>query len=83
MVLLNNEVKEPITALELYRNRDVVEKAFGNIKERLNCKRVLVSSDSSLEGKLFVAFVALIYLAYIKNRCRIRTYLRNILCMNC
>jgi hypothetical protein len=68
MVLLSNEVKDPITALELYRNRDLVEKAFGNIKERLNCKRMLVSSDSSLEGKLFVAFVALIYLAYIKKQ---------------
>jgi hypothetical protein len=32
-------------ALEIYRNKDVVVKAFGNIKERLNCKRMLVSSD--------------------------------------
>ncbi len=67
-VLLSNEVKDPITALELYKNRDVVEKAFGNIKERLNYKRMLVSSDSSLEGKLFVAFIALIYLSYIKKQ---------------
>ena len=68
MVLLSNEVKDPIMALELYRNRDVAEKAFGNIKERLNGRRTLVSSDASLEGKLFVEFVALIYLAYIKKK---------------
>jgi len=66
-VLLSNEVKEATIALELYRNRDVVEKAFDNIKERLNCKRMLVSSNASLEGKLFVGFIALIYLSYIKK----------------
>ena len=54
--------------LQLYRTRDVVEKAFGNLKERLNCRRTLVSSDASLEGKLFVTFVSLIYLSYIKDR---------------
>lgn len=67
-VLLSNEVKESDRALGLYRNRDVVEKAFGNIKDRLNCKRMLVSSDASLEGKLFVEFIALIYLSYIKKK---------------
>lgn len=67
-VLLSNEVKDPVTALELYRSRDVVEKAFGNLKDRLNCRRTLVSSDLSLEGKLFVEFIALIYLSYIKKK---------------
>ena len=67
-VLLSNEVKDPIKALELYRTRDVVEKAFGNLKERLNCRRMLTSSDLALEGKLFVEFIALIYLSYIKGK---------------
>lgn len=66
-VLLSNDIKDPVTALELYSNRDVVEKAFGNVKERLNCGRTLVSSDQSLDGKLFVEFVALIFLSYIKE----------------
>lgn len=48
--------------------RDIVEKAFWNIKERLNFRRTLTSSESSLEGKLFVEFVALIYLSYIKKK---------------
>jgi len=34
-LLLSNEVKTSRMALEIYRNKDVVEKAFGNIKERL------------------------------------------------
>ena len=49
-------------------NKDVVEKAFGNLKERLNMRRTLVSSEQSLDGKLFVEFIALIYLSYIKKQ---------------
>jgi len=60
--------KDPVTALSLYRMRDIVEKAFWNIKERLNLRRTLTSSESALEGKLFVEFVALIYLSYIKKK---------------
>ena len=67
-VLISNEVKDPITTLCLYRMRDVIEKAFWNIKERLNLRRTLTSSESSLEGKLFVEFVAPIYLSYIKKK---------------
>ena len=67
-VLISNEVKDPVTALSLYRMRDIVEKAFWNIKERLNLRRTLTSSESALEGKLFVEFVALIYLSYIKKK---------------
>lgn len=66
-VLLSNEVKDPWAALSLYRTRDVVEKAFWNIKDRLNLRRTLTSSESALEGKLFVEFIALIYLSYIKK----------------
>lgn len=66
--LMTNETMDAVTALEIYRNKDVVEKAFGNLKERLNLRRTLVSSEQSLDGKLFVEFVALIYLSYIKKQ---------------
>ena len=67
-VLISNEVKDPVAALSLYRMRDIVEKAFWNVKERLNLRRTLTSSESSLEGKLVVEFVALIYRSYIKKK---------------
>jgi len=66
--LISNEIKDPIKALETYRNKDLVEKAFGNLKERLNLRRTAVSSESSLDGKLFVQFVALIYMSYLKKK---------------
>lgn len=66
--LMTNQAMGAIEALDIYRNKDVVEKAFGNLKERLNMRRTLVSSEQSLDGKLFVEFVALIYLSYIKKK---------------
>jgi len=67
-VLLSNEKMDATKALQLYRNKDVVEKAFGNLKERLSMRRMLVSSEHSLNGKLFVEFIALIFLSYIKKQ---------------
>lgn len=66
--LVSNEVKEAVKALEIYRNKDLVEKAFDNLKERLNLRRVAVSSEQSLEGKLFVQFIALIFLSSITRK---------------
>lgn len=66
--LLSNEIKDAVTALEIYRNKDLVEKAFNNLKERLNMRRLAVSSEKSLEGKLFVQFIALIFLSYITKK---------------
>jgi len=66
--LLTNEVKDAVEALEIYRNRDLVEKAFDNLKDRLNLRRVVVSSEQSLDGKLFVEFIALIFLSCITRK---------------
>ncbi|WP_217994041.1 hypothetical protein [Lentibacillus sp. CBA3610] len=66
---MTNETMGAIAALELYRNKDVVEKAFGNLKERLNMRRTLVSSEQSLDGKLFCGVCGLsFYLSYIKKQ---------------
>lgn len=75
--LITNETMDAVTALELYRNKDLAEKAFGDLKERLNMRRTLVSSEQSLDGKLFVEFVALIYLSYIKKRMQETDFFKN------
>jgi transposase len=66
--LLSNGVNDSFEALSLYRSKDIVEKGFGNLKDRLNFRRMQVSSELSLNGKLFVEFVPLIYLSYIKKK---------------
>jgi transposase len=61
--LMGNETMDAGQALLIYRNKDLVEKAFDNVKDRLDMRRMNVSSDLSLDGKLFVEFVALIYIS--------------------
>ena len=66
--LLSNEIKDAATALAVYRNKDLVEKAFDNLKDRLNLRRLAVSSEQSLDGKLFVQFISLIFLSFITRK---------------
>jgi len=63
--LLSNDIKNPLEALRIYRTKDLVEKAIANLKERLSARREGVSSESNLSGKLFVQFIALMYLSSI------------------
>ena len=66
--LITNEKMDAFTALHLYRMKDVVEKAFGNIKERLNMRRPLAKSEKNLDGKIFAEFVALILISYLDHK---------------
>lgn len=66
--LLGNDTLSARDALDIYRRKDVVEKAFGNLKERLNMRRMAVSSEHSLDGKVFVEFIALIYLSHLLEK---------------
>jgi len=66
-VLLSNGVKDPVEALRIYRSKDMVEKAFGDLKDRLNMRRTSVGSEENLEGKIFLQFIALIYVSYVKR----------------
>lgn len=55
------------TALHLYGTNDVVEKAFSNIKERLNMRRLLSMSEKSLDGKIFTEFIVLILISHLDH----------------
>lgn len=46
----------------------MVEKAFGNPNDQWSMRRTLVLAQKRLEGKLFVQFIALICLSYIKKK---------------
>jgi hypothetical protein len=66
--LLSNGIKDPVEAIHIYRNKDLIEKSFGNLKERLDMRRMSIASEENFEGKLFIQFVALMYLSYIKKQ---------------
>lgn len=67
-VLMSNGIKDPMEALRIYRLKDLIEKSFGNLKERLSTRRMSVASEENFEGKLFVQFVALQLMSYIKKQ---------------
>ena len=56
--------------LNLYRRRDTIEKTFDELKNGLDMKRLHCQSDSTVEGKMFVAFFSLILRSFIQNRLR-------------
>jgi len=68
--LLSNCITDKAEALTVYRTKDCVEKAFGNLKERLGLRRPGVSTESHLQGKIFVQYLALIILSKIQKSMR-------------
>jgi transposase len=66
-VLVTNDIKDPVNALEIYCMKDAAEKAFDDLKNDLDCKRLRIHSNQAMEGRLFIQFVALILSARIKH----------------
>ena len=58
--MFTNDIKDPIKALEIYRRKDKVEKSFDNLKNDLDCNRLRIHSDQTMDGRLFIQFIALI-----------------------
>jgi transposase len=53
--------------LYVYRNKDVVEKCFDDLKNQLDMKRLRMHSSQTVEAKLFIQFIALIYTSALRN----------------
>jgi transposase len=64
-ILLSNEIDNSQTAYDMYRKKDVVEKAFLKFKRHLNMRRFKVHNDLRMENKVFIAFISLILYCYI------------------
>ncbi len=59
LVLISNCEKEPVKCLEVYRAKETAESGFDDMKNDEGLYRLRVHSEENLEGKLFIAFVAL------------------------
>jgi transposase len=62
--------------LKIYRTRDVIEKHFDQFKNRMDFKRMRTHWNKSMEGKMFVGFIALVLrsalLCKVKNDAQIK-----------
>lgn len=68
--LLSNRVKDPVKALRIYRDKDVVEKCFDDLKNQLDMKRLRMHGSKATDGRLFVQFIALIYMSALRKEMR-------------
>jgi len=53
--LLTNSIKDPVEGLQVYRDKDVVEKSFDDLKNQLDMKRLRMHSSATVDGRLFVS----------------------------
>ena len=68
--LLSNSIKNPVESLQVYRDKDVVEKCFDDLKNQLDMKRLRMHSSATVDGRLFVQFIALIYMSALRREMR-------------
>lgn len=68
--ILSNSIKDPVETLQVYRDKDVVEKCFDDLKNQLDMKRLRMHSSASVNGRLFVQFIALIYMSALRKEMR-------------
>ena len=76
-VLMSNDIKDASTALWVYRMKDAVEKHFDDLKNDLDMKRLRIHSPETMTGRIFIQFVALIFVAKIKVVMQANDWLRN------
>jgi transposase len=59
-----------VETLRVYRNKDIVEKCFDDLKNQLDMKRLRIHSSASMDGRLFVQFIALIFMSALRKKMR-------------
>ncbi len=65
--IMSNKVTTTEEALNIYRNKDSVENCFDDLKNHLDMKRLRVHNASAMDSRLFLQFIALIYISSIRN----------------
>lgn len=58
-MLGSNEISSAPQALNIYQQKDVVEKAFNNYKDKCGGRKMR-SQESSLDGRVFPTYLSLI-----------------------
>jgi len=68
--LLTNGIKDPVKALQVYRDKDQVEKCLDDMKNQLDMKRLRMHSSAAVDGRLFIQFIAIIYMSALRKEMR-------------
>ncbi len=54
----------------VYREKDIVEKCFDDLKNELDMKRLRIHSSKCMKSRLFIQFITMILLVAIRKRMR-------------
>lgn len=68
--ILTNSVKDPVKSLQIYRDKDAVEKCFDDLKNHIDMKRLRMHTSQTVHGRIFVQFIALIYISALRKKLR-------------
>lgn len=69
-VILSTKFKDPLEALRVYREKDVVEKCFDDLKNDLDMKRLRVHASGRMKSRMFIQFISLILTSRIRRTIR-------------
>ncbi|MDR2199956.1 MAG: hypothetical protein LBR53_10990 [Deltaproteobacteria bacterium] len=65
--LLSPNIKSAYDAIRIFRDRDHVQNTFGDLKNNLDLKRLKINDSESLEAKIFIEFLTLIYSSKLRT----------------
>jgi len=68
--IFTTRFKDPDEALQVYRDKDIVEKCFDDLKNSLDMKRLRMHTIETVDGRLFVQFIALIFTSSLRRDMR-------------
>ncbi|MGI6692026.1 MAG: hypothetical protein ACOX63_14470 [Christensenellales bacterium] len=57
--LLSTKFKDSLDALAVYREKDIVEKCFDDLKNELDMRRLRIHGSKSMKNRLFIQFIAM------------------------
>lgn len=66
--IMSNKIKDTEEALRVYRAKDMVENNFDDLKNHLDMKRLRVHTAAAMDSRLFLQFLALVYLTSIREK---------------
>lgn len=64
--ILASKEKDPLEVLDIYRRKDTVENCFDDLKNQADMRRIRVHSPNSMDSRLFIQFLALIFVSRIR-----------------
>jgi transposase len=76
--LLSTEKMEPEKALAIYRNKDVVENCFDDLKNGLDMNRLRIHSPEAMRARLLIQFLALVIISRMRTVIKGHPKLKNL-----